>query len=306
MRDIPESVRREIMRAGEAVYAVTPPRIASEIARFQRTREALQASIPVSLLEQIATWRRMIEQRAEEERLFAPFVENGLCLAPSMPQELIDECVRRHEAGESVVDYILTWSQAEEWTVLKDMVQPWKSHPFLAARSEIFEEALHAHTSGHYAASVALLVSQPEGVALDWVYDSNAMLEVQREKQSLPKKRERAEREHQEMLELTEGSGYHPDDLQIAYAAWYVTMIVGMQGAGTLSQRGWTSMHTFVQFGHKLLYKQYRLFEEHDTFMNSEALNRHAIVHGSALRAGTEENSLRLFLALDVLALIRE
>ena len=52
MRYLPESTKREIMAAVEATRAAIPP----------------------SLLQYIETWQRKIAERAEEERLLAPFV----------------------------------------------------------------------------------------------------------------------------------------------------------------------------------------------------------------------------------------
>jgi hypothetical protein len=53
---------------------------------------------------------------------------------------------------------------------LSDLLAGWWGVPAFKARRAFFEQALHAHTAGHYYLSVSTLVPHLEGVMTDWLH----------------------------------------------------------------------------------------------------------------------------------------
>ena len=126
-------------------------------------------------IEEAARAAEVLAEEEREKQQITPFVENDLCLAPSMPAELVEEIHRRHKDGQSVVEYVSGWYHADNWRALSDMVDPWEKNNYYKSRMHIIREALWTHQQGRYTASIATLIPQIEGLVWGWAFGEGAV-----------------------------------------------------------------------------------------------------------------------------------
>jgi hypothetical protein len=236
----------------------------------------------------MAEMARAMEEHAVRERKVEAFAAHGLCLAPSMPDELIQEVIRRYESkNRSVGILVLGFYRRDDWSELKKAVQVWRKNRFFAQRMQIIEDALWAHMNRRYTLSVPTLTPQVEGLIWDWLStfcDS--------------------EDELKKIIADMDKSVARNRNSSTEYGRNIVGKVIGNMAANSLTSDNWLRMKTLVAFANNYLLRPYKIQREHAKYRRSNVLSRHAIAHGSGLRSGTAINSLRLFLALDVLALV--
>ena len=269
--------------------------IAQIMAEAEKAYAAVRTFLPPAAvwqaMDQAARAAQVFAEWKREQQRLKPFVENGICVAPSMPQEMIEECQRRYAARKGIVNYVLAEYRRNRWQLLRSAVASWDQNRHFRDRIHIIEEALWAHQRGRYAATIALLMFQVEGIVLNWAFADDAMQAVQKMEAKRRSDRNRLRKNDND--ELT------------AYTAHLVTAVIGKLTVNTLTTSEWLCMRSLVRFCDQQLYHPYRLFQDHVKLLNSDQLYRHAFAHGSTLEVGTVANSLRLFLALDVLSLVQ-
>ncbi len=268
------STIQQLMRDTLALRA-SMQKVASYVSDMQRAFDVVS---PV--LDHVAEWAAIANRFEDREKTVQALKGHGVCLAPSMPRDLADEIIRKAKAAKPPGPKLLGFYRRNGWAALIEIVERWESNRFFRRRMHIFRDALWAHVNGRYTLSVAALTPQVEGLVWDWIFvftkgDSEAISKVIKR----------------------EGSG--------RFDGYVVQRTIGQLAANIFTEREWLSILTLVEFANAYLYRRYRSQREHTRFLSESALARHAALHGSGLRSGTALNSLRLFLALDVLALVQ-
>jgi len=208
----------------------------------------------------------------DAEEVAAVLQVAGLWFTRSMPLGLLVELIEMHQAGEadpaSVQESVLDRYRYREWELLRETVDGWQDNPSFGPRITIIRHALEAHLQEKYTLSIAALLPQIEGVIRD----------------------------------ITQWDGVIRDRVKEA---------VGATSAGVLVM---VMDEIAVEYYLSRVYTR-RTEVEFETFeqwlaqldvAETDVLNRHMILHGRQTNYGSEINSLRAFLLLDVLSKARQ
>lgn len=225
---------------------------------------------------------RIIESERQRKRVTVAFQECNLWLAPSMI-ELCEQITQLYYEGKKQVipSIISRHYKKNDWAILKKTVNNWRSNKFFRPRMEIILDALDAHIDGKYTLSVPALLPHIEGIALDII-----------KKYDIPKL--------DKPLIFTKDT-YGSNGVVTSPSRVFA------QAAATFSFEEFIAIESFLYYLEKTLY-----FSPHGirkglrTLKKESQLKRHAILHGVQIKYATPMNSLRCFLALDVLSLIND
>lgn len=238
--------------------------------RIQELNQRLQPLI------QRVTWAvNQITWAVERERAIAAFQENDLWLAPSMPQAFVKKIVGLYSEGKSRVipSMVARYYKKNHCAILKRAVARWESNPYFLPRMQIIKDALEAHISGKYTLTIPALLPHIEGIA-----------------------REIVEQYRLSPLEpITEGG-----------AKTYPTTAFGHVAASAFTFNEDVAISGLLRYLEGTLYvRMGQGFEKLPEFSKRKSrVNRHAILHGLQIDYASSTNSLRVFLALDVLSLL--
>lgn len=224
---------------------------------------------------------QLMRTRAEIRRIAEAFQECNLWLAPSMVG-LTDEVVKLYYEGKRQVipSIIARYYKRNNWAILRETVSKWKSNSFFRPRMGIIYDALEAHINGKYTLSVPAVLPHIEGIARDIIKKHNLP--------ELPKTLICRETNYGKGGEKTLPS-----------------TVFGEVAISALSFQEWVAVESFLYYLEGTMYlSPRRTRKKLEDFAAKDILNRHSILHGSHLKYATSMNSLRCFLALDVLALI--
>lgn len=234
---------------------------------------------PFKKLEQ--SFLQLVKSRAEIRRIAQAFQECDFWLAPSMV-ELTDKVVQLYDDGKKQVipSIIARYYKRNNWAILRETVINWKSNSFFGPRMGIIYDALEAHINGKYTLSVPALLPHIEGIAREIV-----------KKYNLPKLKGPVI--YREMAYGENGVKTLP------------STVFAHVGISDLSFEEWVAVESLLYYLERTMYLSPRgRGKKLEDFATKDILNRHSILHGAHMKYATSMNSLKCFLALDVLALI--
>lgn len=214
-------------------------------------------------------FRNLIELAQESVGAAEAFREAGWPIAPSMSKQLKDRVVELHGQGKSryASQTIMGYYRRNNHENLVAVVTGWCDRSLFSPRMHIFEDALEAHQNGYYTLSVPTLLAQIEGILNDYVHVNG-----------LPARFGR----------ITEVYNTAIGDLdEYGLSAWAI--------ANTLLYQLQSNTYAYTSFERELSkIAQYR------------ETTRHTVLHGVALTYDKPSNSLKAFLILDSLAILRD
>lgn len=221
---------------------------------------------------------KYLQQLGEYLRLrniSVPFRECGLWLTPSMTPNLVKVVVERYEQGRgrTIAALIEGFYRRNNWRVLKDAIKSWHSYEFFRPRMPIFYDALDAHINRKWTLTVPALLPHVEGIAGEILLAN---------KLSLSK----------ESIMITKGFKTYPSSLFGKLRADKVTPTMDV------------IISSLLYYLEDTLY-EYKDFKDYPKTRRLQTLNRHAILHGFQINYATRLNSLRCFLALDSLSMVK-
>ncbi len=215
----------------------------------------------------------------KRQRVVKAFQECNLWLAPSMI-ELCDKITELYYDGkkEIIPDIILSYYQENEWNKLKNTVSHWEQNSFFQPRMFILYDALEAHINGKYTLSIPTLLPHIEGIALDIV-----------KKYNLP--------ELKKPLIYDDKSG----------AVTQPSRIFAEVAINAFTFEEWVAVESLLYYLEKTLYFSKSSKRKGLENLKQESdLKRNPILHGIQINYASKMNSLRCFLALDVISLIND
>ena len=226
---------------------------------------------------------QLMRTRAEIRRTAQVFQECNLWLTPSMVG-LTDKIVKLYYEGKKQVipSIISRYYKGNNWAILRETVSNWESNSFFQPRMEIIYDALEAHIEGKYTLSVPTLLPHIEGIAREIV-----------EKYNLPKL---------EGPVIYRKRAYGKNGVK----TWPSTVFAHV-GISDLSVEEWVAVESLLYYLEGILYFSPGDFQkELERLKRQSKLNRQSILHGVQIKYATPMNSLRCFLALDVLSLLSD
>lgn len=224
---------------------------------------------------------KIAQSSAERKRIAQAFQACDLWLAPSMIG-LTDKVVQLYYEGKKQVipSIIARYYRRNNYAILRKTVSNWESNSFFRPRMGIIYDAVEAHTNGKYTLSVPALLPHIEGIAVEIV-----------EKYNLPK--------------LDYPLIYRENAHGKSGEKTYPGRVFAHVGMSELNFEEWVAVESLLYYLEGTFYlSPRRVGKKLKDFAASRILNRHSILHGANTRYATHMNSLRCFLALDVLSLI--
>ena len=242
-------------------------------AQFQAAVNGLSPLINRILTDAFIPVREISERFGKASRVQDAFLHYSLWIAPSMSEELVAKIVNLYESGASsatVHSVVSRYYAKDDWQRLEEVLERCRNNPLFKSRIKVFEDALRAHREGLYSLSVPGLLIHLEGIAADYVKKHKLLPQVGRKTKEI-------------ILTALEDTPYSLLDIR-TYA-----------GVGALIEYVEYSMFASVDFD-----------KEHVRLHSENKLQGHAVRHGRQIAVGSRMNSLRLFLFIDVMALLKD
>lgn len=253
--------------------------------------EAIVASMTKSMSTSLSILQNSISQELQQPflnifvsnykkgQVIQAFQECGLWLAPSMIN-LFDEITKLYYEGkkQNIPNVIIRYYKKDNWDILTKTVKKWESNVFFHPRMKIIHDALEAHIRGKFTLSVPSLLPQIEGITLDIIkkYD------LRNKDKSLVNESKRKK-------------------------AKGLNMALSEELLDTFSVNEWFAVDSFLFYVENTLYfSPSGKREKIEELKGEKTLKRNPILHGIQLNYATPINSLRCFLALDVLSLLND
>ncbi len=203
-----------------------------------------------------------------------PFIECGLFLAPSMTPGIVSIAVEKYEQGKrkAIPAIVEGFYRRNKYEILKHTVAGWNRLEYFSPRMQIFNDALDAHIAGKWTLSIPALLPHIEGIAGEILRDSGLPIT-------------------KDVIIVRNGSKTVPSSV--------------FRSSPTLeaSSIRYVLIASLLDYLERILYVSVS-FEDPKIRILSK-LNRHAILHGYNLSYATRLNSLRCFLALDSLSVLK-
>ena len=226
---------------------------------------------------------RIIESERKRKRIAIAFEECNLWLAPSMIELYEHITTLYYEEKKQVIPSIISrYYKRNDWAILKKTANNWRSNKFFRPRMEIILDALDAHINSKYTLSVPALLPLIEGITLDII-----------KKYNIPKL--------DKPLIYTKHT-YGSDGVVTSPSRVFAQVAIN-----AFSFEEFIAIESFLYYLEKTLYfSPHGIRKGLKTLKKESQLKRHAILHGVQIKYATPMNSLRCFLALDVLSLIND
>jgi hypothetical protein len=204
-----------------------------------------------------------------------PFTECGLWLTPSMTPRLVSIIIERYEQGRkrTIPAVIDGFYRQNNWEILSDAVKRWKSYEFFIPRMHIFYDALEAHINKKWTLTVPALIPHIEGIAGEILLANNLSFT-------------------KDAIIISTGQKTYPSSLFSKLRADKVTPTMDV------------IISSLLYYLEGTLY-EYKDFKDFPKIRRLKTLNRHAVMHGYQVNYATRLNSLRCFLALDSLSMLK-
>ncbi len=226
---------------------------------------------------------RIMVSEEKKQRTVKAFQECDLWLAPSM-LKLSDKITQLYYEGKKQVipSVISRYYRNNNWSILRNTVHYWGLNSYFAPRMNIIYDALGAHVNGKYTLSIPTLLPHIEGIASDIV-----------KKHKIPK--------------LKEPVIYTKAEYGMDGAVTQPSRVFSGVAINAFSYEEWTAIEGLLYYLEGILYFSPPGSRKGiNNQKNQPQLKRHLILHGIQKKYATSMNSLRCFLALDVLSLINE
>ena len=209
------------------------------------------------------------------QNISTPFIECGLWLTPSMTPALVKSVVDKYEQGNkrAIPAIVEGFYRRNNHENLRRAVNGWSHYEFFSPRMQIFRDALDAHIDKKWSLTVPTLLPHVEGIAGEILLANG-----------LPLKND--------SIVVDKGYKTYPSYLYGNLAASKITPTMDVIISSLLSYLEGT------------LYA-YKSFNDYPKIRRLPKLNRHAILHGYQVNYATRLNSLRCFLALDSLSMLK-
>ena len=204
-----------------------------------------------------------------EEEIIKEFNDSNWPISPSMSKHFILNTLDFYKQGKKskVSNKILGHYQKNNFNNLKEIVKSWESNSLYSERMEIFNNALIAHCEKKYILSVPALFPQIEGILNDYIYKNNI-------------------------------------DTDIGRITKVYKKSIGDFNEYTI--RNWIIAKTlFFQFDTNI-YPKTSFEKELNKTPKTRIINRHTVLHGVSYNFNKPSISLKLFLLLDSLKILRE
>ena len=227
----------------------------------------------------IATFRIISAQLSYHfSALFAPITETkevvdafkaaNWPIAPSMPEKLKSRIVYFYNTGKIryASNAIIGYYRRNEFINLSDAVNKWATNPLFATKMHIFLPALRAHKQGDYVLSVPTLLPQVEGILNEYVI-----------KKKLPAKAGKIGKVYEAVLQNVSAD---------RLATWAIVQ--------TLLYMFQNNIYVFTKFEDEL-----------QKATSSRKLSRHTVLHGVSPNYNRPGYSLKIFMLLDALSILR-
>lgn len=211
------------------------------------------------------------------KNISTPFNECGLWLTPSMTPGIVMIVVQKYEqGGKRAIPAILEgFYRRNNYENLRRAVDSWSSYEFFSPRMHIFRDALDAHIAGKWTLTVPTLLPHIEGIAGEILLASK-----------LPFKGD----------SIVFDKGYKTKT--------YPSSLFGNLAADKVTPTMDIMISSLLDYLEGTLYA-YKSFKDYPKIRRLPKLNRHAILHGYQVNYATRLNSLRCFLALDSLSMLK-
>ena len=235
------------------------------------TAKLINYIVPPALPEYV----QKIGEYLRRKNIAIPFTECGLWLTPSMTPDLVMIVVERYEQGRkrTIPAVIDGFYRQNNWGILRGAVKRWESYEFFAPRMPIFYDALEAHIDKKWTLTIPALIPHIEGIAGEILLAN---------KLSLSK----------DAIIVSKGQKTYPSSL------------FGKLRADTVTPTMDVVISSLLYYLEGTLY-EYKDFRDYPKVRRLSTLNRHAIMHGYQVNYASRLNSLRCFLALDSLSMLK-
>jgi hypothetical protein len=209
-----------------------------------------------SVIGNVQAWMPINFKHIEEKlrlSILAAFERVGLCLAPSMSEDLMHRVAWYTDRGDLRSVTLLVWNYYanNDYARLRQAVSRWRTNPEFAARWNFIDAALRTHTQKIYEASISTLMFQVEGIAGTFVYNSVMKKGIKINGLSLKKSKEL-------VLHMLEVAG-DVANLDVS--------IVGFMG--------WIMVKSIVQYIQNVLYRWADFEQDFENIRKSRVLHRH-------------------------------
>ena len=215
--------------------------------------------------------RELAERIGEASSVRDAFLHYNLWLAPSMSEELVGKIVRSYEAGTgsgTVHSMVSRYYAKDNWCRLEEVLERCRNNSLFASRMKPIEEALQGHREGLYNLTVPGLLIHLEGIAADYVKKHKLLQKVDGKTRQII------------LAALNDAP----------YSLWDARTYAGVSALiGYIEE----SMFASVDFD-----------KEHGRLHGENRLLGHAVRHGRQVAFGSRMNSLRMFLIIDVMAML--
>ena len=207
---------------------------------------------------------------AQRRRVIKAFEYATLWLAPSMPDDLVDQVVQMHQQGTKpgpIASVVSRRYAKQDWGLLRTTVNSFVDRSLFIDSKQTILDALEAHCSEKFTLTVPALLLLVEGLCADYVKRKNLLPSIGQQTTRI-------------IVAALESVPCDPSDI-LEYAA-----VSGV-----------------VEYVQNHLYAYVDFDASYESLRKESRLRAHASRHGRQREAATRMNSLRLFLLLDVMSL---
>lgn len=235
------------------------------------------ATIPGLLPESFRQFTENLKQR-----LLRAFRRAGLCLAPSMSEDLMYQILDQVETGSLRGVTLLVWNYyaRKGHAKLQQTVGRWQTNSEYAKRWSHILAALDSHIRGIYVASMRTLAPEIEGIAMQ-VVKQNSLKETSGSK----KGKLNLGATRSTILRALQKVG---DEALITSSSMDITLWVRLESILAFIKEDFCNTLDFEADYDRIRKGKYRL-------------NRHSLLHGIQVEGFSALNSLRLFIILDTI-----
>ena len=240
--------------------------------QFQAITNRLYLSFNQELSAAFLPLKELAERIGEASSVSDAFRHYNLWLAPSMSEELVDKIVSFYEedARSGTVHSVVSLYYAKDnWRRLEQVLERCRRNELFKSRMTVIEQALWAHRKGFYGLSVPALLVHLEGIAADYVKKRKLLPQIGGKTREI-------------ILTALDNTPYPLRDI-----------------------RTYAGVRALIAFVEDSMFASVDFDKEHIRLLGENKLLGHAVRHGRQVAVGSRMNSLRLFLFIDVMALLK-
>jgi hypothetical protein len=215
------------------------------------------------------------ERLRRRQKISTPFIKCGLWLTPSMTPTIVEMVTQTYEQGKkrAIPAVVEGFYRRNDYENLKRAVGSWSSFQFFSPRMPIFYDALDAHINRKWTLSIPTLLPHIEGIAGEILLAEGLPFQS---------------------ISFTADTGYKT----------YPSSVFGKLRSSKVTPTMDIMINSLLNYLEGTLY-EYKDFKDYPKVRRLRTLNRHAILHGYQINYATRLNSLRCFLALDSLSMLK-